>query len=181
MDVVQRNIEKLGGKIDILSQAGKGATIILRIPLTLTIVEGLLVGVGESRYAMPIAAVKEAVQAQPNDLIKTLNNAEMLRLRNTQLPIIRLHELHQLEPRTHDLTQGTLIVVEEEKERIALFVDQVLGQQQVVVKGLPKYLGKLPHLAGCTILGDGEIGLILDLNGLVKSVKESSDALNTGG
>ncbi|MGK5090684.1 chemotaxis protein CheA [Deltaproteobacteria bacterium TL4] len=168
MDVVRKNIEKLRGRVDISTQAGKGSTFLLRIPLTLSIVEGLLVRVGQAHYAVPITSVQEAIQPQPSDINKTLNNTEMLKLRGEQLPVIRLSELHQIETKIKNLYEGNLIVVEENEEQVCLFVDEVVGQQQIVVKGLPRYMGHLSHLAGCTILGNGEIGLILDINGLIK-------------
>ena len=167
MDIVRRNIEKLHGRIDIRSTPGKGSQFSLRIPLTLTIVEGLLVRVGGSQYAVPVEAVREALHPSKKELGTAFGGDELLRLRGEELPVLRLHAIHQLTPDQHDLTKGTLVILEEDGKRAGLFVDEVLGMQQLVVKALPKAVGNLPHLGGCTILGDGGMGLILDLSQLM--------------
>ncbi len=166
MDVVKRNIEKLHGRIDVTSTTGKGSHFILRIPLTLAIIEGMLVRVGGVIYVIPIVGTRESLQPK-QETITTTNGMEVVRIRDELIPVVRLHDLHQLQPDSMDLTDGIVIVIEDEESRVCLFVDEVVGERQVVVKGLPQYFGEVPHLAGCTILGDGDISLILDLVSII--------------
>ncbi|MBF0286449.1 MAG: chemotaxis protein CheA [SAR324 cluster bacterium] len=167
MDVVKRNIEKLHGRIDVTSTPGSGSKFILRIPLTLAIVDGMLIRVGHSIYVIPIIGIRESLQPKTGSITTTTDGAEMIQIRDELIPVVRLHTLHQLDPDSTDLTEGIVIVVEDADQRISLFVDEVVGERQVVVKGLPKYFGDLPHLAGCTILGDGDISLILDVVSII--------------
>ncbi len=163
MDVVKRNIEKLRGRIDVSSVTGQGSEFLLRIPLTLAIIEGMLIRVGQSIYVVPIVAIRESLQPKQEHITTTTEGLELVRIREELIPVVRLHQLHHLVPTSTLLTEGILIVVEDDDRRLCLFVDEVVGERQVVVKGLPNYLGDVPHLAGCTILGDGGISLILDL------------------
>ncbi len=169
MDVVKRNVEKLGGRIDVSSRHGQGSTFILRVPLTLAIIEGMLVRVGKARYVIPVLSVREAFRPRPETITQTMDGTETVRLRQSLLPILRVHELDHLHSDSTELSEGILVVVEEEEHQFCLFVDEVLGQQQIVVKSLPEYLEDVPHLSGCTIMGDGGISLILDIGNLTKT------------
>lgn len=167
LDVVKRNVEKLRGHVDVTSIPGKSSTFLLRIPLTLAIIEGMLIRVGSIVYVIPIEGVRESLQPEVDSITKTADAMEFIQIRNELLPVVRLHRLHDLEPDSARLWEGILIVIEDGQKRVCLFIDEVVGERQVVVKGLPVYFGEIPHLAGCTILGDGEISLILDPNSLV--------------
>lgn len=171
MDVVNKNIEKLHGRVDVDSTVGGGTTITLRIPLTLSIIDGLLVEVGDTSYTLPTTTVSETLQPIRKNIIKMMDGSEMLRIRQKLLPIIRLHKLYDLPANTTELTDGMLLVVEHNEQRFCLFVDGISGQQQVVVKGLPESMADSPHLSGCTILGDGQVGLILDAASLARVLK----------
>jgi len=168
MDVVKRNMEKLKGRVEIHSVAGAGATIRLRIPLTLAIIDGMLLGVGETRYTLPTLAIRETLRPRPEQILVTPDGAEIVRVREELIPVIRLHRLFRRRSRTEDLTAGILLIVESAGATAALFVDEILGQRQTVIKGLSGYLGRVRGLAGCTILGTGEVSLILDVGGLLE-------------
>jgi two-component system chemotaxis sensor kinase CheA len=172
MDVVKRNIEKLKGRIDIKSVAGKGSTFVLRIPLTLAIIEGMLVRVGEARYTIPLLTIRESFRPTPQQITTTPDGKQTVRVREDFYPVVRLHECFNREPDSREITEGILILVEGEGEMIALFVDEILGQQETVIKGLNDFLGDARGVSGCTILGDGEVSLILDVHGLVQIFSE---------
>jgi two-component system chemotaxis sensor kinase CheA len=167
MDVVKKNIEKIKGTVDVFSQPGLGATFVLRIPLTLAIMEGMLVRVGSTLYSIPLLAIRESIQVQPHQIHRTMDNQEIVKVREELLPVLRLHELHRIEPEFTDLTQGLLIILESQGEALAMFVDEIMGEQQTVIKGLSGYMGEVRGVSGCTILGNGEVSLILDVGGLV--------------
>lgn len=166
MDVVKKNIEKLRGRVDIYSELGKGSTFTLRIPLTLTIVDGLLIRVGDAFYALPTGTVRETLRPHSDQITKTLDNIEMIRVRENMLPILKLNQIYSLESNIEKLEDGIVLILREGEQSFCLFVDEVIGQQQVVVKSVPDIMSKVPHLSGCTILGDGQVGLILDATSL---------------
>ena len=168
MDVVFKNIEKMKGRIDIKNQEGRGTTFALRIPLTLAIMEGMLVRVGSASYTIPLLSIRETVQPKSQWITTTMDGQEVARVRNELIPVLRLHRLHQLEPDSEQLSQGLLVIVEHQGEALGLFVDQILGEQQAVIKGLSDYIGSVPGVSGCTILGSGEVSLILDVAGLIR-------------
>lgn len=172
LDVVTKNIEAVGGSASIDSLEGEGTTVTLKIPLTLAIIEGMNIRVGESRYTIPLTAIKESFRPKEDDIIRDPDNNEMIMLRGECYPILRLHECYKVKTDITDFTKGILIVVEQDGEILCLFADELLGQQQVVVKTLPNYIknSKIHGLAGCTLLGDGSISLILDIGGLISLV-----------
>jgi len=163
MDVVRKNIEKLRGKIDIYSKPGRGTKFVIRIPLTLAIIEGMVVEVGKARYTIPISSIKESFRPQAAQVTITPDNQETVLIRGGLLPVLRLHELFHVPPVSRELTDGILIIVENGAQKCCLFVDSVLGQQQIVIKRLPGYLGHIKGLSGCAIIGDGDITMILDI------------------
>ena len=171
MDVVKRNIEKLRGKVDVRSRPGSGTMFAVRIPLTLAIIEGMVVKVGQNRYTIPINSIKESLQPKEGQITRTPDNLELVSIRGELLPVIRLHELYQVSSNFRRLTDGILIVVENEEKKCSLFVDEVIGQQQIVIKGLSSYLGHVKSISGCAILGDGDISMILDIDDLINSVE----------
>ena len=163
MDVVKRNIEKLNGRIDIASRPGNGSTFTLRIPLTLAIVDAMLVRVGEGKYMIPTLTIRESLVPVKEQVTVTPEGREILRLREEMVPIIRLYDVFGCRPGAEKLKDGILIVAEDSGRSFAFFVDEIIGQQQTVIKGLPEYIGESNGFSGCTILGDGSVSLIVDV------------------
>jgi two-component system chemotaxis sensor kinase CheA len=168
MDVVRRHVQKLRGRIDIQSKPGEGTTFFIRLPLTLAIIEGLVVMVGQQRYVVPIFSVREMFRPTPEMLSTLHGTGEMALVRGGLLPIVRLHRRFAVEPRTTSLTEGTLLVTESEGHSFCLFVDDLIGKQGVVIKSLGRRFKDVAGVAGCAILGDGRVGLILDIEGIYK-------------
>jgi two-component system, chemotaxis family, sensor kinase CheA len=168
MDVVRRNIQKLRGRIDIQSKVGQGTTFYLKLPLTLAIIEGLVVAVGPHRYIVPIFAVRELISPKPETISTVHGRNEMAIIRDHVLPVIRLARRFNVQPKSDDLCEGLLIVTEYQEQHFCLAVDEVLGKQEVVIKSLGESLKNIPGIAGGAILGDGRVGLILDLEGVFR-------------
>lgn len=173
MDVVTKNIEAIGGTISIQSIPGKGTSFILKIPLTLAIIDGMNIKVGASCYTLPTISIKESFRPRLEDIIVDPHGNEMIMVRGQCYPILRLHDFFKVETDIHEFSDGILIMVEQDSKTIVIFADKLLGQQQVVVKGLPEYIKRFKRirgLSGCTLLGDGRISLILDAAGLINMV-----------
>lgn len=168
MDVVRRNIKELGGKIEVRTQPGRGSRFVITLPLTLAIVDGQSVSVGSETYIVPLTSIIESLQLKPGSISRLSGRGEVFAFRGYYLPVIRLHEIFDIEPRTRDLTRGLVVVVEGDGRRVGLFVDDLLGQQQVVIKSLDANYGHVNGVSGATILGDGSVALILDLPGLIR-------------
>jgi len=166
MDVVRRQVEKLRGRIEIRSQAGQGTTFLLKLPLTLAIIDGLVVTIGRHRYIVPLFAVREMFRPAAESMFTVQNRQEMALVRGRLLPVLRLYKRFGLTPRTEDPCQALLIVAEAEGQPFCLMVDDLIGKQEVVIKSLGEGLGKVPGVAGGAILGEGHVGLILDMGGL---------------
>jgi len=171
MDVVKKNIEKLRGRVDVRSKPGKGTMFVVRIPLTLAIIEGMVVKVGQTRYIIPIVSIKESFQAGADQITYTPDKLEIVSVRGELLPVLRLHELYDIEPLYRELSDGILMIVASDENKCCLFVDELIGQQQIVIKGLPAYLGYAKGISGCAILSDGDISMILDIEDLISSVE----------
>lgn len=176
MDVVRRHIEKLRGRIEIKSVLGQGATFLLKLPLTLAIIEGLVVGVGKERYIVPLFAVRELFRPNAETVWTVQGRAEMALVRGSLLPVARLYRVFGVEPRAEEPTSGVLIVAEVEGRRFCVLVDEVIGKQEVVIKTLGETFKNAPGVAGGAILGDGRVGLILDLDRLYKERTSGSEA-----
>ncbi len=168
MDVVRKNIQKMRGRIDIQSKAGEGSTFFLRLPLTLAIIEGLVVVVGEHRYIVPLFAVKEMFRATPETLSTVRGREEMALVRGKLLPIVRLSRRLKIEARSQKICEGLLVVSECDGKQFCLLVDDLIGKQEVVIKSLGETLKQVPGVAGCAILGDGRVGLILEMSGIYR-------------
>ncbi|NBW85949.1 MAG: chemotaxis protein CheA, partial [Planctomycetia bacterium] len=177
MDVVRRNIEKMRGKIEIRSEAGRGTTFTISMPLTLAIIEGLLVGVGEQRYIVPTLAVRESFRPLPGMVSTVQGRGEVVSVRGKLTPMLRLGAHLNTEARAQDPTQGIVVVVESGQDCRCLFVDELIGKQEVVIKSLGDMFRNQTEFAGAAILGDGRVGLILDVNSLVK-MKPRNDFRN---
>lgn len=166
MDVVRRNVEALGGSIAIRSEHGRGTTFRIKLPLTLAILDGQLLSVGRETYVLPLVSIVESVRPRAAQLTVVLGAAEAVTIRNRVLPMLRLHRLLGVPPKSEDPTEGLLVIVEHDGQQAALLVDELLGQQQVVIKSLERHFEKVRGLAGATVLGDGRVTLILDVPGL---------------
>lgn len=167
MDVVRKNIEKLRGAVQIESDLGNGTTITMRIPLTLAIMEAMLIRIGSSIFALPILAIRQSFRPTKKSITVTMDGLEVVRVRDEIFPIVRLHEVYDKRPTSNSLTDGILIIVEAQERKVCLFADEIVGQQQAVIKGLSDYIGKVDGITGCMVLGDGGIGLIIDIESLI--------------
>ncbi len=165
MDVVKKQIQKLRGRVAIRSVLGKGTTFVLRLPLTLAIIDGLVVGVGSQRYILPMFAVREMFSPKPGTLVTLENRVEAALFREHLLPVIRLSRMFGM-PESEDSDGGVLIVVEARDQLMCIAVDQLIGKQEVVIKSLGKTYRDVPAISGGAILGDGRVGLIIDVNAL---------------
>jgi len=172
MDVVRRNINDLGGHVQIFSTEGVGSTIRIRLPLTLAILEGQVLRVGKEIYVASLVSIIETVQPTREHLSSVAGRSELYKHRESYLPIIRLHDLFDIEPDSRDISKGLLVVVESDGRRVSILVDELLAQQQVVIKSLETNFKHVPGLAGATIHGDGTVALILDIPGLISNFLE---------
>ena len=168
MDVVKRNIEGLGGTVKIKTALGKGTVFTLKLPLTLAIIEGMTVRVGKETYIVPLLSILESIQPKACAMKTVVGKGELINVRETFLPMIRMHEVFALQPEYTDPTKAILLILETEGERVAVMVDEILGQQQVVIKSMEQNFRKVDGIAGATILGDGTVGFILDIRGLLE-------------
>ena len=168
MDVVRRNIRALGGSIEVKSQFGQGSTFSIRLPLTLAILDGQLVRVGQEIYILPLLSIIESLRANPKLVNSLTGAAQVYKLRDEYIPILRLYKLFGISPSTAQLEQGILVIVEGDGQKIGLFVDELLSQQQIVIKSLETNYKKMEGISGATILGDGSVALILDVAGLIR-------------
>ncbi len=170
MDVVIKNIEAVGGSVSIDSTEGLGSVTTLKIPLTLAIIDGMNIRVGNAKYTLPTTSIQETFQAKERDIVIDPDGNEMIMVRGVCYPILRIHSLYSVKTDITDLTKGIMLMVEQDGKSVCLFADELLGQHQVVVKALPAYIKstkKVDGLAGCTLLGDGSISLILNIGGLI--------------
>lgn len=174
MDVVKQNIEEVGGSISIKSVEGEGSTFTITIPLTLAIADAMEISVGGCIYTIPTVSIKESFRAKESDIIYDNDGNEMIMIRGNVYPIIRLYEIFKIDTPVKKLEDGILIMIEGDNKTACIFADKLLGEQQVVVKPLPKYLVHYPvkesGIEGCTILGDGSISLILSAKGVIGRV-----------
>lgn len=168
MDVVKKNITALGGTVDIDSAEGYGMRVSVRLPLTLAIMDGMSVGVGEEVYILPLSSVVESFQVQP-DMVKTIGGSgRVVEVRDEYMPVLEMEHVFNVPRFDFEHVSGIMVVVEAEGGRIALLVDELLGQQQVVVKNLEANYRKVNDVSGATIMGDGRVALILDVGSLVR-------------
>ncbi len=173
MDVVRKNVESLQGRIDISTAIGQGTTFTIRMPLTLAIIDGQVIKVGESnRYIIPINSIKQSIRPTRRQLSTIQNRGLMAEVQGELIPIIRLYSLFDVTPITEDPAESLLVVVEDDGRKSCLLVDELLGQQQVVIKSLGDGLGKVKGVSGGAIMGDGKVSLILDIPGLIDLARE---------
>ncbi len=172
MDVVKRNIEGLGGTVSIKTRPGHGTIFTLKLPLTLAIIEGMTVRVGQETYIVPLLSILESIQPKLGGVKTVVGKGELIDVRGTYLPMVRMYEVFALQPGITDPTEAILLILETEGERVAVMVDEILGQQQVVIKSMEQNFRKVEGIAGATILGDGTVGFILDVRGLLEIARQ---------
>jgi two-component system chemotaxis sensor kinase CheA len=166
LDVVKTKIEALGGDIEVRTELDKGSTFIIRLPLTLAIIQALMVKLNEEKYAIPLNTIQNIEEVKLKD-IKFIQNEEVINLRGSVIPIIRLHDKLDIPVEPSDKDSITVVIVNKGDKLAGFVVDSLIGQQEIVIKTLGKYLTNIKMIAGATILGDGEVALILDVNTLV--------------
>jgi two-component system chemotaxis sensor kinase CheA len=174
MDVVRRNIKGLGGSIEVFSETGRGTTFTIRLPLTLAILEGQLVCVGQETYIVPLVSISESLQIDPARVNTIAGQTTLYKMPDDYIPIVRLCDLFNRRQESTTDTHSLLVVVEGEGKRLGVVVDELLGQQQVVIKSLETNFKRIEGVSGATILGDGTIALILDISGLLRLFQQSS-------
>ena len=174
MDVVKRNIDALGGTISIKTAMGKGTAFTLKLPLTLAIIEGMTVRIGQETYIVPLLSILESIQPKRESVKTVVGKGELINVRGTYIPMVRLYEVFNLRPEHTDPVKGILLILETEGERVAVMVDEILGQQQVVIKSMEQNFRKVEGIAGATILGDGTVGFILDVRGLLEIARRET-------
>ena len=179
MDVVRRNIRALGGTVDVKTTAGQGSVFTIRLPLTLAILDGQSVVVGDEVYIVPLVAIIESVQVDTSLVNGITGQAQVYRLRDEYIPIVKLCDVFNVKPLHDNMEDGLLVVVEAEGKKVALLVDDLLGQQQVVIKSLETNFKSVEGISGATILGDGTVALILDVTGLISISKKNAKNLKT--
>jgi two-component system chemotaxis sensor kinase CheA len=175
MDVVRRNIRELGGNIEIRSVEGQGTTITIRLPLTLAILDGQLVRIGRENCIIPLTSICESLQVEAQNVSAIAGQVEIYTLRGSHIPIIRLAGVFGLNGNQPDLTNSLLVVVEADGQRVGLVVDELLGQQQVVIKSLETNFKRVEGVSGATILGDGTVALIVDIAGVIALSRRSME------
>lgn len=168
MDVVRRNIQALNGSVEVSSARGVGSTFTIRLPLTLAILDGQLVQVAEHTYIIPLISIVESLQIDVKKVSRVGKNLDVLRLRDEYIPILRLYDIFEHEGAIEELDKSLLVVVESDNQKVGLLVDDLLAQQQVVIKSLEANYKRVDGISGATILGDGRVSLIIDISGLVK-------------
>lgn len=179
MDVVRNNIRSLGGSVEVNSDANQGTRITIRLPLTLAIMDGLNAQVGQQIYIFPLISIIESIHLVEGQVSQLAGGPEVVSWRGEFLPLIRLHQLFHLQPLHEELTQGTCVIVEAEGKKAGIYVDELLGQQQVVIKNLERHYRKVNGVGAATIMGDGVVALILDVAGLVTFAHSNPNAALT--
>ncbi len=171
MDVVKKNIEKIGGSVSVDSKFGQGSNFVIKIPLSLSIVDGMEISVGNSIFTIPINSIRNSFKVQPSQLVKDTTGKEMVMVYGECYPLIRLYQLYDLKPNTENVFDGIVILVETDGKSACIFADELIGEQQVVLKPFPSLLGnyniKQYGMSGCSILGDGSITIIIDVSNVI--------------
>ena len=182
MDVVSKNIGKINGSVSVDSTPDEGTVVTIKVPLTLAIIGGMNIQVGKAIYTIPTISVREAFRPGENDVFEDTEGNEMIMIRGQCYRILRLHRIFKIHTDVTRMHEGILIMVESDNRTICVFADALLGEQQVVVKGLPGYIKNVKGLAGCTLLGNGDISLILDMAQLnpIKKIAEIADKVAIG-
>jgi len=171
MDVVKKNIESIGGRVEVTSRKGLGCTVSIRLPLTLAILDGLSIAVGEQIYIIPLSFIVESLQPQEGDINSISGKqGQVVQVRGEYLPLIMLHQVFNIPTKITEPQEGILVLLEAEGKKVALFVDELVGQHQVVIKSLETNYRKVPGISGATIMGDGRVAMIMDVGAMVNLV-----------
>ncbi|MCU7835510.1 MAG: chemotaxis protein CheA [gamma proteobacterium symbiont of Taylorina sp.] len=178
MDVVRKNIKELGGSVEVSTEPGQGTTFTIRLPLTLAILDGQLVQVGQETYIIPLVSIIESFEIEPEKVNSIDSANEVYKIRDEYIPMVRLYDMFDIKPVTMNLQDCLLVVVEADGRKVGLLVDDLLSQQQVVIKSLETNYKRIEGFSGATILGDGTIALILDMSGLSNLLKQSASVKN---
>jgi two-component system chemotaxis sensor kinase CheA len=174
MDVVKKNIESIGGRVEVTSRLGLGSNVSIRLPLTLAILDGLSVAVGDQIYIIPLSFIIESFQPKPGEVNDISGQGQVVHVRGEYLPLIKLHQVFHIKPKITDPAEGILVLLETEGKKVALFVDELVGQHQVVIKSLETNYRKVVGVSGATIMGDGRVAMIMDVGSLVKLSQQIS-------
>jgi len=177
MDVVRRNIEELRGTVDITSEPGRGSTFSIRLPLTLAIIEGMVVVVGREHYIIPTLSVVRLIRPAPDDITHVFDKGEMLAFEGNHLPLFRLSQLFAVEGAITEPHEAMVVVIEDEGRKIGLVADRLLGQQSIVIKSLGASVQGIDGVAGGAIMSDGNVALILDVAGLARVAHNTDTAV----
>jgi two-component system chemotaxis sensor kinase CheA len=177
MDVVKRNVHAMGGRVEIDSSPGAGTRISVRLPLTLAILDGMSVSVGEEVFIVPLTFIVESLQPAGKDIKTIAGMGTVVHVRGEYLPVVALHQVLNVRPNVTEFERGIMVIVESEGCKSAMFVDDLLGQHQVVIKSLESNYRKVPGVSGATIMGDGKVALILDVDALVRRSPREKDRL----
>jgi two-component system chemotaxis sensor kinase CheA len=178
MDVVKRNIQSMGGHVEITSHAGKGSTTRIVLPLTLAILDGMSVKVGNEIFILPLNFVMESLQPRAEDIYTVANGERVVRVRGEYLPLVALHEVFNVDDAKQEPTQGIVTIMQTEGRRFAMLIDELVGQQQVVVKNLETNYRKVHGISAATILGDGSVALIVDVAALNRETRHAHGAMS---
>lgn len=165
-DVVKKNIEKLRGKVEVTSEEGNGTVFTIKLPLTLAIIDGIVVNVGDTRYIIPTTSIEESIRPKKEEISTIKNQGEVINMRGNLFPLVRLHKLYNIDTTKTNPWEAIVVIVESEGGRFSILVDELLGQQQVVIKSLGDRFKDVKGISGGAILGDGKVGLILDTSGI---------------
>lgn len=168
MDVVKKNIEGIGGRVELSSKTGEGSTVTIRLPLTLAILDGLSVAVGDQTYIVPLSFISESLQPRSEDIKEISGQGQVVHVRGEYVPMVALHEVFGIQPRVTNPADGILVLLEGEGKKVALFVDELLGQHQVVIKSLETNYRRVTGISGATIMGDGRVAMIMDVTAMIK-------------
>jgi two-component system chemotaxis sensor kinase CheA len=175
MDVVKKNIESLRGQVEIKSEFGKGSVFKMSLPLTLAIIDGMVVRVGYETYVIPTVSILRSIKVNPDDISGVLNRGQMVSLQGSLIPLYRLSGLYNIDGAKEELSDAIIVVVEDEERQAGLVVDELVGRQQVVIKTLGETMKEIPGISGGAIMPDGRVGLILDVGGLVRFANHGQD------
>jgi two-component system chemotaxis sensor kinase CheA len=170
MDVVKTNIESLRGNVDIETEAGKGSTFRIKMPLTLAIIEGMLLRVGKNVYIIPLLSIVESLQPKKDDIRTVKEKGEVIQVRGEYVSLVRLYELFGVEPDFRNPWESLVVIVEAGMSRVGVMIDELMGQQQIVIKSIENYITRTRAISGAAILGDGRVALIIDVHGLVEEM-----------
>ena len=168
MDVVKKNIESLRGQTEIHSVDGRGSTFKMSLPLTLAIIDGMVVRVGSESYVIPTASIVKSIKPGAEDISTVYGKGEMIGIQGELIPVARLADLYDIEDAGRDREKELVIIVEDERSKAGLVIDELMGRQQVVIKTLGETMRNIPGISGSAIMPNGRVGLILDVGGLLR-------------